>query len=407
MGNEMTMAAVVQNLRRLRPDIEIYGFTLNPMDTVQRHGIRSFPICRGTPPANAENGKVASGTHDIYRSNWKERLRRYPWLYGAVRQICSPLLELAFLNKSRRILTDIDLIAVAGTGVFTSDWGGARGFPCRILEWSPLCRFCNTKLALLSVGAGPLDSALSRRLIRSALSRTAYRSFRDAGSKALIESLGFKGESHVYPDLAFSLQLPVSTRPPDTQDRTVVIHGLPYCKPGSWDHPNLLEYQRYLDVMAQFTLWLLRHGHTVRLAATQFEMDPVFIKDLQERIHAISPRDNLDRLIAEPVASFEEVIRQLSKASIVVTSRFHGVIFSFLLGKPVLAVSYHPKIRDLAKEMGQDSFSLDINRLEADALIEKFQQLEYTKGDVSKHIRQQVDRYRHKLEEQYAAVLQL
>ncbi|HYV26790.1 MAG TPA: hypothetical protein VFA77_04620, partial [Candidatus Eisenbacteria bacterium] len=155
------MSAVIQNLRRLRPDVDIYGFTLNPMDTAQRHGIRSFPICRGTPSGEVP-AKIPFGTEGTRLLDWKNRLQQHPALYGTLRRICSPLLELAFLNKSRRILTgiDIDVMAVAGTGVFTSDWGGARGFPYRIFQWSHLSRSCKTKLAVLSVGAGPLDSVL-------------------------------------------------------------------------------------------------------------------------------------------------------------------------------------------------------------------------------------------------------
>ena len=44
LGDEATVAAVIQNIRLRYPNAEIYGFTSKPADTQKRHKIRSFPI---------------------------------------------------------------------------------------------------------------------------------------------------------------------------------------------------------------------------------------------------------------------------------------------------------------------------------------------------------------------------
>ena len=167
MGNEMTMSAMIQNLRRLHPDIVLCGFSWNPQDTFERHGIPSFPIKRGGRASKGSHGP--SEAKDSGTSNWKTRLQRYRNLSRAAKYISAPLLESAFLNRIRGYLRGLDLLVFAGTGPFTDSWGGVMGFPYSISQWIHLCRVSGTKVAVVSAGAGPLDSWASKRLIRSAL----------------------------------------------------------------------------------------------------------------------------------------------------------------------------------------------------------------------------------------------
>ena len=65
----------------------------------------------------------------------------------------------------------------------------------------------------------------------------------------------------------------------------------------------------------------------------------------------------------------------MSGFDFVVTSRFHGVIFSHVLSKPVIALSYLPKIEDLMRTVGHDRYCLEIEHFDADSLIERFKSL--------------------------------
>src|SRR5260370_6211056 len=59
----------------------------------------------------------------------------------------------------------------------------------------------------------------------------------------------------------------------------------------------------------------------------------------------------------------------------VVTSKYHGIVFSHLLGKPVIALSYHRKMNFAMQAVGQDRFCLDAERFEVDPLIKSFRSL--------------------------------
>ena len=59
----------------------------------------------------------------------------------------------------------------------------------------------------------------------------------------------------------------------------------------------------------------------------------------------------------------------------VVTSKFHGVVFSHLLAKPVIALSYHNKIDDLMRTVGHSEYCLNIENFDAARLERAFMSL--------------------------------
>src|SRR5947207_13165598 len=74
LGDEASMAALIQNIRRRHPAAAIWGFTLNPADTQARHQIPAFPIRRlthaggvvtavqaGSPPGDTASSNSPAG----------------------------------------------------------------------------------------------------------------------------------------------------------------------------------------------------------------------------------------------------------------------------------------------------------------------------------------------------------
>lgn len=404
MGNECTAAAAIENLRELSPDIVIHGISWKPHDTARRHGIESFAIKGRIGKIAVEVTALPAPTRTDGESPRSLKASR---LYRAARTLLSPVLELATIRNMRRCLKNIDLLVFAGTGPVTDIWGGVRLFPFRIFLWAYLARSCSTKVAFVSIGAGPIDGAISKRLFASAFSRAVYRSFRDEDSKRVIESLGITGDNHVFPDLVFGLSVPDSAmdlaRKPQED---IVVMGIPYRKPGWWYKPDPAAYDCYLDSMARFVVWLLEEGRNVRLLGTHQSMDSVFIEDLQEKMGALRRTRN-GCLTVESTSDYEQLMNQLAQARLVVTPRFHGVVFSYLLGKPVLAVSYHPKISELMRNFGQEDSCIEIEQVAFDELRDMFSRLEASHSEVSSKITETCKGYGGQLKEQYQVLLRL
>ena len=110
------------------------------------------------------------------------------------------------------------------------------------------------------------------------------------------------------------------------------------------------------------------------------------------------------QIIDEPVSSVEDLVAQLANTDIVVGTRFHNVLLALMLDKPVIALSYHEKIASLMAGMGLADYCMNADRLDVDALVERFLELERNSGTVKAAIGRRVEQYRKALDEQYAQI---
>src|SRR5207245_5911355 len=135
-----------------------------------------------------------------------------------------------------------------------------------------------SKVVFLCVEVRGISSTFSRLCFKSSLSLAGYRSLRDAHSTNVLEEMGVRQESHVFPDLVFSL--PVGNVPAaasNGQRRIVGLNPIPYFNGTYWHEGNQAIYNRYVEVMAALGLWLLQKDYDVVFFPTQFLMDPPVI----------------------------------------------------------------------------------------------------------------------------------
>jgi polysaccharide pyruvyl transferase WcaK-like protein len=276
------------------------------------------------------------------------------------------------------------------------------------LKWSILAKLCGVRLAYLSVGAGPIDSVWSRLMVRTALLFSDYTSFRDAGSRRLIEAAGFRNLGHVLPDLAHSLELPPAAnreqRPRDALP-TVGINPMPVYDDRYWCEPDSSRYWSYVRKMAAFTSDLFRQGYPVFLFSTQ-AADEATIEDVLASLDE-DVKGRLDRsVIVKLSRSVDDLMKVLATADILVATRFHGILLALRSGKPVVGVCYYRKSQELLEEMGQGAYALPLD-FEVENLLRSFHSLEaVTDAEVEK-IRQKSAEYREALSRQYERVVVL
>jgi polysaccharide pyruvyl transferase WcaK-like protein len=91
----------------------------------------------------------------------------------------------------------------------------------------------------------------------------------------------------------------------------------------------------------------------------------------------------------------------MSAMDYVVTCRFHGVVFAHLLNIPVLAISHHPKVAVLMKDIGLSSYCLDIDTFDLDQLIQTFNRLVANVVEVKGIMAERAAHYRGELERQF------
>lgn len=422
LGDEALLAAVIQNVRLRVPNAQVIGFTINPQDTQNRHHITAFPIRQHSPapsmndsdsPEPRQSSSSVTGNPMPVRPGLKAKVKAIPGLRALVQAIrrfleiaTAVLAEPKFLLESYRRLKGVDLLLVAGSQQLNDGYGGAWGFPYTLYKWTWLAKLTGTKVAILSVGAGPIDSPLSKWFFKRVLDRVDYRSYRDAISSRLMESLKIKGNHPVFPDLVYSLQLPAAKPAPSRAMRAVVgANPVPFFDGRYWPTPDPPRYEDYVRKFARFAEWLDKSGHAVLFFPTQVRADSLTIADIRKAMNGSGNSPNM--LAGQKIEVLEDLVSEIAQADFVIANRYHGILISLMMNKPVLGVAYHEKSRALLAQAGQGDYVLNIGDFKTEDLIERFQALEANAPAIKKQIAECMAPLRKALDEQYDTVLSL
>lgn len=418
LGDEAIVEAVIQAIHAHVPGAKICAFSIKPADTEVRYRVPAYPIRKGGEARAPEQRTEVIGTTQAARVGNGDRTvivkRIPPLMWGlrivryAVRQFWEMMEEIAFLGRSFRRLRGVDLLLVSGSNQFLDNFGGPWAFPYTLLKWSVLAKLRGAKLAFISVGAGPLDSRLSRVLVRVALLFSDYTSFRDQASRGLIETKLFRKLGPVYPDLAHGLVLKASCSPTGatTGNRPIVgINPMPVYDPRYWCEVDVGKYQRYVTQLARFASTLVRDGFPVFFFPTQPKDENV----IDDVVGALED-DVRERLGPQAVRRGDSVyglMELYAAADVVVATRFHGTLLALLAERPVLGICYYRKTRDLLREMGQDDYAVDFDGIDASDLLLRFRELIANRSASRGKIQQRNEEYRVRLSVQYQRVFSL
>lgn len=422
LGDESIIQALFTNLRLRIQHAEFVAFSARPDDTTRRHGVTSYPIRRISSTknsgANADTGASGQG-HSAFWSTTcarleavKCRVKRHPLLWRPlrasvqlVRLFATWMHEVVFLLKSFQILHTLDLLIVAGSNQFLDNFGGPWGFPYTLLKWTVLARLAGVKVIYLNVGAGPLSHPLSKTMVRCAINRSHYLSVRDTQSQRLLEANGIYQGAAVHADLAFSLPprplYSTTTRIVRGDSPLVVgINPMPIYDRRYWCVANPLEYTQYVRQLAKFSLLLLDDDCSLTFWSTQ-PRDQNVITDVVSAIHSKIGRRYDDRLRVAQPTSVETLLQTIETCDIAVATRFHGVVLSLFCERPVLAISYHPKMQDLMLTAGQGEFALPFEGLDSTEMFKRFTWLRRKRQQVTADIRKRRSEYAERLHAQY------
>src|SRR5713226_446604 len=419
LGDEALLAAVVQNIRLRVPDAQIVGFTINPNDTRERHKIECFPIRRTTdspadaPAANANQENNLSKPADPESNGIRSIIKSIPGIRPLVlslrrlaSRVANVFAEPKFLFDSYLRLKGAQLLLVAGSQQLNDGYGGSWGFPYTLFKWTLLSRFTGTKVAILSVGAGPIDRSLSNFFFKRALNLVSYRSYRDSISSRMMEGMGIKGSHPVLPDLVYSLQLPAPRpAPPDGARVVVGTNPVPFFDGRYWPTPDPARYDEYVGKFAKFAEWLDKSGRSVLFFPTQVRADTLTIGDIRKAMNGSGKSENI--LPGQHIETIQDLVSEISRADLVVANRYHGILISLMMNKPVLGVAYHEKSWALLAQAGQGDYVLNIADFKTEELIERLTAMEANAPMIKKQIAERISPLRKALDEQYDKVLGL
>ena len=387
LGNEYTLQSIVHNARKYLPDAELTCICPDPEDVSARHKIPAI--------------RMSYRYSKDFQSRM-ERRRNSPIARLSSRVARLPL-ELIEWAQAFKALRGAGVLVMPGTGML-GDFGiSPLGLHYQILKWSIVAKLRHCKLFFVSVGAGPIAHPVSRWIVKRAASLADYRSYRDSFSREYLARIGFDtSRDFVYPDLAFSLTpRRVGSRRLQGHSRVIGLGLMDYY--GQRMEHSELTYQSYLDKVTTFTAWLIEQKYIVRFLIGDVAYDQRIRRDVLGLLQTRGIKYE-GQIIDEPISSVEEVIEQLRGTDIVVATRFHSIVLALMLGKPVLAISYHKKIDSLMAALELVEYSQSVDQLDPSLLVQKFIKLEQSSESLKLLIRRKVHEYHRNLDKQYAHI---
>ena len=348
-GNDGSLEAMVDFLRRAHPDAELVCICSRPDIVTQELAIEA----RGL-------GAGHRGGRALARAN---RL-----LLGAPQRLLN-------LTEALRGTRGLDWLIVPGTGILDDFQENPFGWPFMLWRWCVAARLNGVRIALVSIGAGPIHHPLSRRFMVSAARLASYRSYRDTLSREYMRKLRLDtSRDAVFPDLAFGLPAPL---PASVAPRRNLIVGLGVMSYRGWlksAEGGESIHELYLTKLARFALKVLDDGHHLRLL-TGDKGDLPAVEAFHRRLSRLSSRNLQICVTSEPTTSLSDLMRQLQETDIVVASRYHNVVCALKLGIPTISLSYASKNDVLMRECGLGDFCQHIESFDVGVLAGQFGKL--------------------------------
>jgi polysaccharide pyruvyl transferase WcaK-like protein len=419
LGDEAIIQAVIENLRRRVPGVDIVCFSVNPENSRARHGVSAYPISRFA--AARRPGTAAPATAEVPRPaaavspGWKSTLKSIPGLRVLVSALRAAaelpgdlLAEARFVAQSRRALRGMDLLLISGSNQFLDNFGGVWAFPYAMLKWAWLGRWAGAKVAFVSIGAGPLTSRWSFLFVRLAMRGADHVSFRDEASRQLAVCSWAGQAATVSPDLAFSLHA-VKPAVPRHSDSgfSIGLNPMPVHDRRYWHEADDDAYRAYVERLADICSGLERAGHAWFLYSTQPKDANVMI-DVGEYLvqRGVLAAGAVAARMFNPV-TVDELVDRLARTDILVATRFHGVVLSLMVGRPAIGICYHRKTGDVLDSVGLQGFHQPIDELDPVPVAQMLDRLTGRHAELQALVRQRVAAFRADLDRQYEGLLDL
>jgi polysaccharide pyruvyl transferase WcaK-like protein len=390
LGNDATLQTFHDKLQGRLPEAEFCCICSGPEATASSYGIRSKPIVPTFFDGWAPKNRIVRMVRSL--------------VLGPPSELCRWLIAFAAFRRG-------DVLIVPGTGILTDAFGLTGWGPYSLFKWCAAARLSGCKVFFVSIGAGPLHRRSGRFFAKSAVAMSEFCSYRDDSSRDYMKSIGFdRGIDRVSPDLVFSKAAEsvssASPLPPGGLSRRpavgvgVMLYAAHYSSAGY----NENTFPNYLHSLLNFANGLVAKDYAIRILIGD-RCDVPVAKELLDNLRQCEKVCDNGRAVYEEIETVDQLHAQIDRTDIVVATRFHNVLLALLAEKPVIAISFHPKVSSLMNDFGLSDYCLDINTLTGEALRVKFEQAEREAGKIKAGIAERLQSRRSDLEKQYDQIV--
>ncbi len=312
-GDESVLYAIVTMFRKIDPDIEITVLSNDPVKTAKMYKVKAVP-----------------------RWSWVQ-------VFRAVRG-CNLL--------------------ISGGGSLLHDVS-SKNSPLYYLAVIFIARFLGKPVHIFAQGIGPLTVKRNRRLAVWLLNHASAITVREAGSKDELLAMGVTKPIEVTADPVLGLS--VENVNEESAEAILLRNNVCFTeedkKLGVFIRP--WADNAYIEELAQALDQLCEQGWKIVFVPMQFPHDIPIAKETAKLMqHEVS--------ILRELYSPQDILSIAQQFDVILGMRLHALIDATVLGKPLVGLSYDPKVDRYLEQIGQVSL-LSVNNLKAPTLIELIQ----------------------------------
>jgi polysaccharide pyruvyl transferase CsaB len=263
-----------------------------------------------------------------------------------------PMKFIATVKHNKPIIRDLDLLIMGGGGILMDLY---RNNPIVYGMYAYMARTTKTPYVIYGVGAGPIATTLGRKLLRYIGNGAKVVTVRDPKSKDLLQSIGVKQAIHVIADPAFFIQPP--EKPVDKQATlSIGVTAVPYYNKIYWPTHDEEKYHNYIHGMAKNLDAIVENfpSSIINFFSTKHPYDTEATKDIR---NAMQHKDRT-KIVEEDFKENEngmmhrEILEFINQQDLIIGTRLHSIILALVAKKPIIAVSYHHKVKDFLDSIG-------------------------------------------------------
>jgi len=286
----------------------------------------------------------------------------------------------------------VDIVVIGGGGIFQDIY---NYYPIPFFTFMALAaRFFRKLLVFYSVGIGPVNTSIGKKMCRFAANSADVLSVRDEESRDLLSEIGVTREIHVSADPVFLLK-PVWNEKVDRIVSAGDIGNYKYvigiCVQDLlfWSNLNKKIFADVLDV--------LRREKGVRMVFLPFGVyqDGWFGKETSEAVDVAASKEIADMIkgdysILTDDINPQELLSVIGRLDLVISMRLHGVIMGIVMGVPVIALTYREesKITNLMRRIEQEEELFYVDSLNTERLLERIEYIFSKKEEIKQELKE-------------------
>lgn len=300
-------------------------------------------------------------------------------------------------NACREAIRQCDLFLLGGGGLLQDETTIFN-----VSVWLKYLKYAikqGKKVCIYANSIGPVKWNYNRYLVKKYLKRADLITLRDRESAQLLKELGIERQVHVTADPVFSLQWQDAQvqRTEESEYVCIAIRHwfdiIPFIpvkicnKLGLRSRKNQQRYDRYVQTMADVTEYINKElGCDVVFTTFLYGRDDRVAEDILARVRH-SERHNT--ILTDEYLTPENILRVLTGACFLIGMRLHSVIYAMRTHTPMVIIDYSAKVRSMAKLNHLSEYCVDVNTMNAEAVIDAIQRVSEQKEAFEKTLKTQ------------------